>query len=79
MILLGDFNLPALDWLPSGPLTTYPPLERSFLDVFDSLGLHQWVHDPTFPSSGNILDLVLTSEEDRIGQIHCLDLTTVLW
>ena len=72
VILLGDFNLPALDWLPSGPLTTYPPLERSFLDVFDSLGLHQWVHDPTFPSSGNILDLVLTSEEDRIGQIQTL-------
>ena len=25
VILLGNLNLPALDWLPSGPLTTYPP------------------------------------------------------
>ena len=58
VILLGDFNLPALDWLPSRPTRTYPPLETDFLDAFDVLGLHQWVHEPTYPSSGNILDLV---------------------
>ena len=72
VIVLGDFNLPALDWQPDGPLRTYPPLERSFLDTFNALGLNQWIHDPTFPSSGNILDLVFTSEDDRTGQIQIL-------
>ena len=72
MIVLGDFNLPSLDWLSNGPTRTYPPLERSFLDVFDALGLHQWVLEPTYPSSGNILDLVLTSEDDRMGLVQVL-------
>ena len=72
VIVLGDFSPPAPDWLPSGSHRTYPPLERSFLDVFDALGLHQWVHDPTFPSSGSILDLVLTSEDDRMGHIQVI-------
>ena len=70
VIVVGDFNLPALDWSPESKTASYPPLDRSFLNVFNSLGLRQWVHEATFPSSGNILDLVLTSEDDRIGQIQ---------
>ena len=69
VIVVGDFNLPALDWSPEGKVASYPPLDQSFLDVFNTLGLRQWVHETTFPTSGNILDLVLTSEDDRIGQI----------
>ena len=36
------------------------------------LGLTQWVRESTFVSSGNILDLVLTTEEDRIGEVSVL-------
>ena len=43
-----------------------------FMDVFITLGLTQWVKLPTFYHSGNILDLVLTSEEDRIGVLELL-------
>ena len=71
VVLLGDFNLPCLTW--SKPSTVQvPPLETSFIDAFSSLGLTQWVSESTFPRSGNILDLVLTSEQDRIGSINVL-------
>ena len=71
VILMGDFNLPGLDWSCGHPITT-PGCSRSvqmFVDMFDSLGLTQWVTQPTYPRSGNILDLVLTTEPDRIGRI----------
>ena len=70
VIVLGDFNLPAIDWLrPNEPL---PPLERMFADTFLAVGLNQWINEPTFPKSGNILDLVLTSEPDRVGSVEVM-------
>ena len=66
VILVGDFNLPSIDWCTSPPKSS-SAIDASFLDCFNSLGLTQWVHEPTYPHSGNILDLVLTSEPDRIG------------
>lgn len=47
-------------------------MDASFLDCFNSLGLTQWVHEPTYPRSGNILDLILTSDSDRIGLVKVL-------
>ena len=38
--------------------------------MFNLLGLTQWVLEPTFISSGNILDLVLTTEADRILHVE---------
>ena len=74
MIILGDFNLPNIEWtsqhVPTGHV---PPLESMFLDVFISLGLSQWVTEPTFPSSGNILDLLLTTEPDRVGNVSVVE------
>jgi len=73
VIVLGDFNLPSLRWFLAdvleGPVS---PHDREFLDCFDSLGLIQWVRTPTFLPSGNVLDLVLTSEPDRIGDVRTL-------
>ena len=71
VILIGDFNLPSIDWLVDPP-TASNVTDSSFLECFSSLGLTQWVHDSTYPRSGNILDLVLTSESDRIGRINVL-------
>ena len=67
VIVLGDFNLPTIDW--SNPTLHCPPLGRAFLDTFLTVGLHQWVTESTYPKSGNILDLVLTSEPDRVGSL----------
>ena len=72
-VLLGDFNLPSIDWSSDSPLFSYmSPTDKLFYDCFVSLGLNQWVVEPTFLSSGNILDLVFTSDDDRVGEIEVL-------
>lgn len=43
-----------------------------FLDLFSTLGLQQHVVEPTFINSGNILDLVLTIDGDRIVDVSSL-------
>ena len=70
IIILGDFNLPNIEWASQEiPFSHVPPLESMFLEVFTFYGLVQWVSEPTFPSSGNILDLLLTTEKDRVGKV----------
>ena len=73
VLVMGDFNLPALAWnIPELLSLTYPPLQQLFLDCFTSLGLHQWVNTPTYVHSGNILDLILTTDNDRVGEVEVL-------
>ena len=43
-----------------------PPREMIFLDCFSLLGLSQWVEEGTFVDLDNVLDLVLTTEMDRV-------------
>ena len=50
------------------------PLSNLFLSCFNQLGLSQWVKFPTFIPSGNTLDLILTSELDRVGDVFSLPL-----
>ena len=70
VIVLGDFNLPNLDWMCSDAPATCSTVERNFLNLFNVLGLTQWINQPTFPRSGNILDLILTTEPDRLGHVE---------
>ena len=67
VVVLGDFNLPNINWAPESSQTHISSMETTFLDTFDTLGLTQWVLEPTFPRSGNTLDIILTSDKDRIG------------
>ena len=70
VIILGDFNLPSISWsnlLPCGPSSA---TDIKFLDMFSTLGLTQWISECTFPRSGNVLDLILTSEHDRISTVY---------
>ena len=70
VVVLGDFNLPSVPWDDDNlSAVNLPPLQRSFLDCFSSLGLTQWVRSPTFLYSDNVLDLILTSEGDRLGDV----------
>ena len=83
-IIIGDFNLPGITWASHvyGHTNQAPPMERLFVDAFNLLGLTQWITDITFPRSGNTLDLLFTTEPDRVGDIsvqpplpgtdHCL-------
>ena len=71
-ILLGDFNLPSLKWnLDSVHGAYMNPNDRLFFDCFTDCGLTQWVKCATFFPSGNILDLILTTDDDRIGEVFC--------
>ena len=69
VVLMGDLNLPSIGWCDLVPVAT-SSLSQLFLDMFVSFGLTQWVTFPIFISSGNILDLVFTSEYDRISYIN---------
>ena len=70
-ILLGDLNLPSLNWRLDSVHGGYiNPNDRLFYDCFTECGLVQWVKFPTFFPSGNILDLVLTTDTDRIGDVY---------
>ena len=66
VLLMGDFNLPSIKWNNDLQGDGLSPTDLLFYNCFTSLGLTEWVLEPTFLRSGNILDLILTSEPDRI-------------
>ena len=72
LLIVGDFNLPSIAWNLPVADTNISQTDLPFLNLFTTLGLHQHVRDPTFISSGNVLDLVLTTEYDRIMNINTL-------
>ena len=73
VVLMGDFNLPSLKWEePELPVGSGTPHDRAFLDAFLLMGLEQWVRESTFLPSGNILDLVFTSDEDIVSDVEVL-------
>ena len=64
---MGDFNLPTISWSFGGvPTNVSANTDKSFLDCFTSLGLTQWIDEPTNIRASNTLDLFLTTESDRI-------------
>ena len=66
VIVVGDFNLPLIDWENfSGP----GHVEQSFLDTFSNFGLEQLVNFPTH-TGGNILDLVVTDKPHLISDLE---------
>ena len=69
--MVGDFNLPNIHWTGTPP-KAYSHHNQLFLTTFLSLGLTQHVSESTFVPSGNILDLVFSSEPDRIASVTCL-------
>lgn len=73
VVVLGDFNLPSVQWSAGGGVCRYASrTDRLFVDCFVSAGLYQWIEEATFVSSDNTLDLFLTSELDRVGSVEIL-------
>ena len=72
VVVMRDFNLPSIDWSRAVPVA-FSSLEARFVEIFALNGLNQWVCEPTFLRSDNILDLVLTSEGDRVSEVCLLD------
>ena len=63
---MGDINLPLICWSMDYPLdNNIDGISRVFMDAFAVVGLTQWVREATFVPSGNILDLVFTTSDDK--------------
>ena len=70
VIILGDFNLPTIKWGDNSPDSQACRADKLFFESFSTLGLNQFVNEPTFIPSGNILDLALSTELDRIVDVR---------
>ena len=70
VLLVGDFNLPTIRWNEDLVYQGLSPNDLKFYNCFNALGLTQWVQEPTYFSSGNILDLILSSEDDRVLDVQ---------
>ena len=74
--LLGDFNMPALDWTENTPMLktdhtcTCKSVYEYFIDMINDFSLCQMVTEPTQQS--NILDLFLTSNPTLIQRVSIL-------
>ena len=65
VILQGDFNLPTLNWSSVNVFDFYvSPLDSTFYDAFCNAGLTQVVREATNFPSGNIIDLVLLTNDE---------------
>lgn len=71
IIILGDFNLPSIDWADESG-ASISTVDDRYLNLFTTLGLHQHITEATFIPSGNIIDLLLTSDPDRVMDVYIL-------
>ena len=65
-VLMGDFNLPGINWL-GVPTAETGCRQNEFLELFISMGLHQAVNLPTRDTA--ILDLVFANEPNLINSV----------
>jgi hypothetical protein len=64
MMVMGDFNHGDIDW---DCLQAEKVSSRYFMNKVQDLFMTQWVEEPT--RGENVLDLVLTTEQDRIEDL----------
>ena len=74
LLILGDFNVPKIDWINKDLQLGARPIENQFLDIINDCFLHQHVKEPTrFKNNeSSTLDLILTKEENDIINIQVL-------
>ena len=76
ILLCGDFNLPNATWHRNDTTENSTPssnnaLTQALIEFQNKHFLTQMVHKPTH-RAGNILDLVLTNNQQLINEVHCL-------
>ena len=72
VILIGDFNIPEIDWDKLHVEAPSNHLAHTFLDALQSTDMFQHVRDPTRYRGGqtaNVLDLVITNIEEMIQEV----------
>lgn len=69
IFIVGDFNLPKIDWDIPSVSGTGNKFARDFVEVLQNLYLSQLVEEPTRMRDGqksNVLDLVITNQVDMV-------------
>ena len=71
VVIAGDFNLPDIDWNSQQTTNARTASKHNkLLEIISEFGLQNMVNDPTRIESGNILDLILTSNPSIITNTH---------
>ena len=70
--MLGDFNLPSIKWDDSVLPSRATSFDHSFYEKFLEIGLTQLVFEPTFTTSNSILDIILVSNSEKVGDVAIL-------
>ena len=71
VILAGDFNLPDFNWVNMCSTNSQTAAKHNkLIEIIGEFGLTNMVNEPTRLDSGNILDLVLTSNSSLISTIN---------
>ena len=73
IVIVGDFNLPSIKW-DLGDMSNLhaSQFDMGFYSAFVRSGLEQIIGVPTIYPSGNVLDLFLTSDPQRVGDYNVL-------
>ena len=74
LLILGDFNLPKIDWVNNELREGYEEYEANMYDVFTDCFLHQHVKELTRfrNDESSTLDLIFTKEEEDVRDIEVL-------
>ena len=74
LVILGDFNLPNIDWQNDELKVNSKLVERNLYDTFNDCCWHQHVHKPTRfrNNQASTLDLIFTNEEMDVKNIEVL-------
>ena len=74
LLLMGDFNVPKVDWVSYEAKPGAKPVDRDFLDCVTDNILYQHVKVPTRfrGTESSTLDLILTQEEEDVKNIKVL-------
>ena len=74
LVLVGDFNLPGIQWVGGLGTGGKNEIEKIFSEGISDLYLSQCVTKPTFiyrdGSEGNILDILIVEDGDRIMNLE---------
>ena len=71
VVIVGNFNLPDINWTNHQTTNNSTASKHNkLLEITNDFGLQNMVNDPTRIASGNILDLILTSNPSIIINTH---------
>ena len=74
LLILGDFNVPKIDWVSKDLTAGARRIETQVIDTINDCFLYQHVKEPTrFKNNeSSILDLIFTKEEEDVKNIQVL-------